>query len=150
MLTLIFKSKELKFAIKADIIEEITRMVKITAFPSETGMIFGVVNYRSKTIPIVDIRKYLNQEISKYTKENIIIVLKNETHNIGVLADDVLDSIVTIPQDIQDYQGLNSDYFKSFIQYQTEIVPVLNFEKFISAIKNDSENIKSYEQLRMG
>ncbi|MFN8674261.1 MAG: chemotaxis protein CheW [Candidatus Sericytochromatia bacterium] len=141
MLAIIFRSDELEFSISASFIQEITRMVKIDYFPTETGKIDSVINYRGKNIPVMDICKYLGKKRRPYTKENIIVVLNYQGQEIAILTDDVLDKLEIETNDIKAFDNLTNDYFPAFFNINEKIIPLLNMKKVAYDLKKDAENL---------
>lgn len=144
MMILLFNSKDIVFGISSENIQEITRMIKIDYFPSEKGIIESVINYRGSTIPVVDSFKYLKRSKGTYDKDSIIIILNIHHELVGMLADDVRETIEIESNAIEKYQIAENDYFNSFIKLENKIYPLLNIERVAKDIKRDliSHNIK--------
>ena len=144
MMILLFNSKDIVFGISSENIQEITRMIKIAYFPSEKGIIESVINYRGSTIPVVDSFKYLKRSKGTYDKDSIIIILNIHHELVGMLADDVRETIEIESNAIEKYQIAENDYFNSFIKLENKIYPLLNIERVAKDIKRDliSHNIK--------
>lgn len=144
MIVLLFSSNDIVFGIGTENIQEITRMIKMDYFPSEKGIIDSVINYRGSTIPVVDSLRYLKRVKGNYDKDSIIIILNIHRELVGMLADDVRETLEVDPNSIEKYQIAESDYFNSFFRVGNKIYPLLNMDRVSKDIKRDliDHNIK--------
>lgn len=144
MIVLLFSSNDLVFGISTENIQEITRMIKMDYFPSEKGVIDSVINYRGSTIPIVDSLRYLKKVKGNYDRDSIIIILNIHRELVGMLADDVKETLEVDSESIEKYKISESDYFNSFFRVGNKIYPLLNMERVSKDIKRDliDHNIK--------
>ena len=55
-------------------VQEINRMVDITKVPRSPEFVEGIINLRGKVIPIIDLRKRFNMELSAHDKNTLIVV----------------------------------------------------------------------------
>lgn len=144
MIVLLFSSNDIVFGISTENIQEITRMIKMDYFPSEKGIIDSVINYRGSTIPVVDSLRYLKKVKGTYDRDSIIIILNIHRELVGMLADDVRETLEVDPNSIEKYQIAESDYFNSFFRVGNKIYPLLNMDRVSKDIKRDliDHNIK--------
>ncbi|MBC7473974.1 MAG: chemotaxis protein CheW [Candidatus Sericytochromatia bacterium] len=143
MLFVLFKSLDSIFSIEANHTLEISRMVNITSLPSESGKINALVNYRGRTIPVLDVCKYLENGQAQYNNESVIIIIEYKNQAVGLLAHDVIDMITVEATKVQEYKVLNSDYFNSAIQIGSTIVPILNPKKILLDVVDSMELMKA-------
>ncbi len=143
MFIVLFKVKNISFAIKAEFIQEITRMIKMDFFPTEQGIIDSVINYRGNSIPIMDTLKYLKKQRSSYDKESIIVIISAKNNLVGLLADDVLQTMEIASSNIQDFSTIESEYFNTFVKVKNEILPILNINRLIKDISKDTNKLKA-------
>lgn len=144
MMVLLFTSNDIVFGVSSENIQEITRMIKMDFFPSEKGIIDSVINYRGSTIPVVDSFRYLKKQKGHYDKDSIIVILNIHRELVGVLADDVKETIEIEQNNVEKYQIAESDYFNSFFRIENKIYPLLNIDRVSKDIKRDlvDHNIK--------
>ena len=143
MLFVLFKSLDSIFSIEANHTLEISRMVNITSLPSESGKINALVNYRGRTIPVLDVCKYLENGQAQYNNESVIIIIEYKNQAVGLLAHDVIDMITVEATKVQEYKVLNSDYFNSAIQIGSTIVPILNPKKILLDVVDSMELMRA-------
>ncbi len=83
---LLFCSGGLLFGVKAEHVVEIITTFSIREVPLVPGFISGIINLRGQILPVIDVRKYLNQP----TGENsCVIILNLEDTTIGAIVDGV-------------------------------------------------------------
>ncbi len=143
MLFVLFKSLDSIFSVEASHTLEISRMVNITSLPSESGKINALVNYRGRTIPVLDVCKYLGNGEAQYNDESVIIIIEYKNQAVGLLTHDVIDMITVEESKIQEYKVLNSDYFNSAIQLGSTIVPILNPKKILLDVVDSMELMRA-------
>lgn len=132
---IVFSLGEERFGIDSLKITTIDRMKTITRVPKTPNYIRGVINLRGDIIPVMDLRLKFNLPSSEETEETRIIILKLEEVSIGVIVDQVLQTIQLGDDSIENASSLiNSaanDYIFGIGKVDGEIVTLLNFEKLI-------------------
>jgi purine-binding chemotaxis protein CheW len=132
---IVFRLGEERFGIDSLNITTIDRMKTITRVPKTPDFIKGVINLRGDIIPVMDLRAKFNLPIAEETEETRIIILKLEEISIGVIVDQVLQTIQLRGEDIESALSLinNSaaDYILGIGKVDGEIVTLLNFEKLV-------------------
>lgn len=83
---LLFLSNDLLFGVPAEAVVEIITGHTITSLPLVPSYIRGIINLRGQIIPIVDIRRLLDQGSCE---SNCIIILQSDGTEVGILVDEV-------------------------------------------------------------
>lgn len=143
MLFILFKSLNSIFCIESSYTLEISRMVNITPLPSESGKINALINYRGKTIPVLDICKYLENGQADYNSDSVLIIVEHKNQTVALLADDIVDMFNAEAEKVQAYNSLDNDYFKSALQLGSNIIPILNPKKLIMDVLESIEIMKA-------
>jgi purine-binding chemotaxis protein CheW len=78
-----------EFGIDIKAVHEINRMIDITRIPNAPSYVEGVVNLRSKIIPVVSLRKKLGFEEVERDKSTRIMVVEVEGVTLGFIVDSV-------------------------------------------------------------
>ncbi|ACL76372.1 chemotaxis protein CheW [Ruminiclostridium cellulolyticum] len=132
---IVFSLGEERFGIDSLKITTIDRMKTITRVPKTPSYIKGVINLRGDIIPVMDLRLKFNLPVAEETDETRIIILKLEEVSIGVIVDQVLQTIQLGGEAIESAASLmNStiaDYILGIGKVDGEIVTLLNFEKLV-------------------
>ncbi len=132
---IVFSLGEEKFGVDSLSITTIDRMKTITRVPKTPDYIKGVINLRGDIIPVMDLRAKFSLPQVEETDETRIIILKLEEVSIGVIVDQVLQTIQLSGNDIENASSLiNSaaaEYISGIGKIGGEIVTLINFEKLV-------------------
>jgi purine-binding chemotaxis protein CheW len=79
-------------------VKEVTDLLSIISVPGLPVSMEGVINYRGKFIPVVDIRQKCNMENAGYTEKTCIMVVemlagKGVVSEVGIIVDAVSEVI---------------------------------------------------------
>jgi len=90
-------------------VQEIIRVMPITAVPRTPAHLRGVVNLRGKVIAIVDLRRKFGMESTEEANENCIVVVQAGGVQMGVVVDRVSE-VVDIPaENIEQTPSFGAD-----------------------------------------
>ncbi len=132
---IVFSLGDERFGIDSLKITTIDRMKTITRVPKTPPYIKGVINLRGDIIPVMDLRARFNLPAVEETEETRIIILKLEEVSIGVIVDQVQQTIQLSGDDIENTTSLiNSaaaEYIFGIGKVGGEIVTLINFEKLV-------------------
>ena len=78
-----------EFAVDILAVQEINRMMDLTRVPHSPAEVEGVINLRGKIIPVVDLRKRFNMDVSERNESNRIIVVEVVGRVVGFIVDRV-------------------------------------------------------------
>ena len=105
------------YGIEIQYVTEIIEMQHITKVPHVPTYIKGIINVRSKVVPIVDIRRRFGKEEIPYTSRTCIIILSFNELSVGIIVDSVADVEDIHSHDISATPENRSVNTNSFIQY---------------------------------
>lgn len=132
---IVFSLGDEQFGIDSLKITTIDRMKTITRVPKTPNYIKGVINLRGDIIPVMDLRAKFNLPVAEETEETRIIILKLEEISIGVIVDQVLQTIQLGEESIESASSLinrsDSDFIFGIGKVDGEIVTLLDFEKLV-------------------
>lgn len=83
---LLFLSDELLFGVPAEAVVEIITGHAVTKLPLVPNYISGIINLRGQILPIVDIRRLLDQE---ECQSDCMMILQSDGTQVGILVDRV-------------------------------------------------------------
>ena len=86
-----FNIGEQVYGIEIQYVTEIIGMPRITKVPHVPNYIKGIINVRSKVVPIVDIRTRFGKPEIPYTSRTCIITLSFNDTSVGIIVDSVAD-----------------------------------------------------------
>ena len=134
LVTFVVGSEE--FAIPILSVQEINRMMEITAVPHSPDFIEGVINLRGKIIPVMDLRKRFGLGELENTSDSRIVVIEVSARVIGFTVDRV-NEVLRIDSGIVDPPppmvcGIDSDYVQGVGKLDDRLLILLNLERLFS------------------
>ena len=108
------------YGVEIDYVNEIIGVPHITVIPGVPSYIKGVINVRSKVVPVVDVRTRFGIEERDYDDKTCIIIIDYRDIQVGIIVDTVSEvlSITKAAQaDIPSIERVNDN---KFIQYILE------------------------------
>ncbi len=117
MLLLLFEIKESRYVVDAGTVVEVIPKIKCKPVPLTPDFVLGIINYRGKAIPVIDLCFYhLGIPCENRLSTRIIIVnhIRKDFKNVhvGIVAERVTDTLHVTDQDIHKKNiliGLNFD-----------------------------------------
>lgn len=131
-----FKIGDEEFGIDILQVQEINRMMEITAVPNAPEFVEGVVNLRGRIIPVVDFRTRIGMKKVEVDNKTRIIVVDLESQVVGFIVDEVSE-VLRIPKDITEpppplIGGVNSEYITAVGKLEDRMLILLDLEKVFS------------------
>ena len=130
-----FQLGEEEFGINITSIQEINRMPYITRVPNAPIHVKGVMNLRGKTIPVIDLRVRLSMEITEYTEETRIIVVKMKHEVIGFIVDSVTEVIRLSQNQIESppdfLKTIDTEFIESVGKINGKLLILLDLNKML-------------------
>jgi len=121
---------EERYAIRIEDIQEIIRWQDVTRLPSSKPYIKGVINLRSKIVPIISLRNRFGMAEEAHTKSTRILIINHVNESVGIIVDRV-NQVITIP-DIQPQLerggGPNNSWITGFGRTPAGLVCILKLE----------------------
>jgi len=135
--TVVFRMGEESYGIDIFRVHEIIRMREITPIPRTNTYIRGIINLRGKTIPVVDLSVRLQLDDPEVTDDTRIIVVENESRNIGFIVDEVTEVITLQADQIEDTPALvtdvSTDFVKAVARCDDRLITLLDLDKTLAA-----------------
>jgi len=119
-------------------VNEILRIMDVTEIPNSPPCVEGVVNVRSKIIPVISTRLKLNMPKEDYNSDTRIIVVEIGSKTVGFIVDEVQEVIricndqTEVPPDIA-VAGVDSDFITSVAKFDERIVIILDLKKLVNS-----------------
>ncbi|MDF2569285.1 MAG: cheW 2 [Sporomusa sp.] len=92
----IFRLAKEEYGLPITKVQEINRLVPITKLPQTPAFMEGIINLRGRIIPVVDLRKRFQLQVSDYNDDSRIIIVEVEGQTVGVIVDAV-NEVVRMP-----------------------------------------------------
>ena len=123
------------YGIEIPMVIEIIGVPHITVVPGIPYYIKGIINVRSKVVPVIDIRSRFGKEEKEYNERTNTIIIEEGGVTVGVIVDEVIGVIPVYAKNIAnspDRIGVNDNKFiKYLLEMQDGIKLVLDVAKLI-------------------
>lgn len=124
------------YGVEINDVVEIIEVPQITKVPSLPNYIKGIINVRSKVVPVIDIRLRFGKEEIPYTSRTCTIILSRDDISVGVIVDSVADVEDIFANDITATPDNRSVNTNAFIQYMIRsgenVKLILDVEKLLN------------------
>lgn len=142
-----FNLDDEEYGIDVLLVQEIIRYQKPTKVPNGNRVIQGVINFRGKVIPLVDMRAKFGLQVKDYDTFTVIIVLEIKNKTVGIVVDRVSDIVSFNAGNIQaaddDFiHDLKAEYLKGMGKLDNRLVMLLEPDKILSF-----EEFKTLQQI---
>ena len=129
---LIFSCNNNYFAVDAQIVERVLRIVETTLVPNSSHILYGIYNLHGKTLPVVSLRRLFSFDEKSVELEDMFIVLHICEHFITLLTDHVSGIFECKKDDTADVKELFPDFSPiEIVKWQERLVPVIDIEELI-------------------
>ena len=125
------------FGVDLAVVQEFSDVRDIVPIPCCPEFIIGNMNLRGEVLTLIDIRAVLNMGIGEGGIPSKVIVTRVDSLIVGVLVDDVTDSIHLNPKDIMAIpstvkgQGIREEYLKGHAPYGNGVLGLLDLPKLL-------------------
>jgi purine-binding chemotaxis protein CheW len=145
---LTFKLVDEEYGLEILKVREIIGLLPITSLPRTPVFVRGVINLRGKVIPVIDLRKKFELDLTDDTDQTCIIVVdvtgRNGSIQVGILVDSVSEVLDIRGEDIEESPAFGTNVDTAFIlgmaKAKGSVKILLNIEKVLSP--TDLENVE--------
>lgn len=113
-LTFIINGDE--YGLEISYVMGIIKMVPITKVPQTPDYIEGLINLRGELIGVIDVRKRFNMPTREYDDLTCIIYISYSDYILGMIVDDVLDTVTIAEEHICPPPSVKLSYANQFIR----------------------------------
>lgn len=138
MMVLLFKLDNAKYALDVAHIVEIMPRIAIKPLPRVPDYIPGLINYRGRVVPVVDLAMLVNKHPASYSLSTRIILVKFDSEDghsqmVGLIAERATE---TTKIDLNDVltTGINSDmgaFVDAIILDNDEMIGIINLPRLM-------------------
>ncbi|NLV87759.1 MAG: purine-binding chemotaxis protein CheW [Tissierellia bacterium] len=111
----VFKLGKSEFGIDIMNVKEIGPYEEAVSLPDTPSFIEGVINYRGKVIPVINLKKRLNLGEKNITKDTRIIVITLNEKEVGFIVDEASQTIRVSDEQIDPAPSFISGVDKRYI-----------------------------------
>ncbi len=139
----IFQIGDEEYGVDIMLVQEIVRYQKLTTVFNANPAIRGIMNFRGKIIPVIDMRRKFNLPEIEYDPYAVVIIIEFAQKTMGLVVERVLD-IVELGQ--QQIQAIDQEFAEDIMA--EHIDAMANFEQRIIMLI-DPKRVMSFEEYRM-
>lgn len=111
----IFNLNSEEFGIDIMNVKEIIPYQESVNVPNTPEFVEGIINYRGKVIPIINLKKRLSLSGSEITKDTRIIVITFDDKDVGFVVDEASQTMVIEDEQIDPTPDIISEVDRRFI-----------------------------------
>lgn len=136
-------------------VQEIIKIPDITHIPNMPDFVEGVINLRGKIVPILELHKRFNLEVSKKTEDTRIVVVSIENQLVGLVVDSVSE-VIRLGEDVIDpvpptISKIGAEYLSGVGKINNRLIILLNIERILTDLeKNSLKKIDLEKELTPG
>lgn len=109
------------------------KRLKITKLPYTKDFIKGLINIKGDFLVVLDLKRFLNNELTKITENHKLIIAEGKNFNIALLVDDIkgIKNIENI-NELKKNSQTNDEYIICEFTEEDKTYNLLNFEKIMN------------------
>ena len=148
---LTFSLDKVFYGVDVNQVREVKNFEGATPVPYAPPYVKGVTNLRGEVIPVIDLRKRIGLDDKKEKEDNIMMMIIQDKHPIGVTVDSVIEVLTLQKKDIETSpESLITDHTNGVIgiaKHDNDLIVLLDIIKVLSSDNLDSmkENIKGFQ-----
>ncbi|CQR72832.1 Chemotaxis protein CheW [Sporomusa ovata DSM 2662] len=132
----IFKLAQEEYGLPITKVKEINRLVSITKLPQMPPFMEGIINLRSRIIPVIDLRKRFGIAVSEYTEESRIIIVEVSGETVGVIVDAVAEVVRIAAASVEPPPPsfvLDAKYIQGIGKLEDRLLILLEIDQILSS-----------------
>lgn len=142
----IFRLGEELYGASIHDVQEIILPQQPTRVPNNPDFIEGIIDYRDKVIPVLDLKKRFNLGEAKYEGQARFIVADVNNSNVAFAVDEVTEILRTEEENIEEapeITRINKEYITGATHLNGKLIILLELSKVLSVEEQDIlESIK--------
>ncbi|MGI6092008.1 MAG: chemotaxis protein CheW [Veillonellaceae bacterium] len=131
----IFRLAKEEYGLPITKVQEINRLVPITKLPQTPSFMEGVINLRGRIIPVVDLRKRFQLEVTGYDEDTRIIIVEVNGQTVGIIVDAVNEVVRLSADNIEPAPPafvLDARYINGVGKLEDRLLILLDIDKILT------------------
>lgn len=105
-----------RYALDASFVREVCPLREITQLPATPAFVLGIISFRGQIVSILDLKKFFDLPQSGLTDYNKVIILRDSSMELGLLADAVAGvhrvALADIQPSLPTLTGIRAEYLR--------------------------------------
>jgi len=114
------------YAFEREFVREVCPLTELTPLPCTPAFIAGIVNVRSRILPVIDIRKFFDLPEAGITDAHMVVIVHAAGLEAGILADAVVGArsvpLEAIQASLPTLTGIRAQYLRGVADGRTAIL----------------------------
>ncbi|MFH0984343.1 MAG: chemotaxis protein CheW [Candidatus Omnitrophota bacterium] len=134
MKVLVFSVGDKDYGADITKVREVIRLRKVTPVPDVPDFIEGVISFRGKILPLINLGKRFGGSVET-SRANRIIIVKVQDHWTGMLVDKVCDVTTFKPEEIvsPDEMFKNAHYLRGVAKWVEKMVLIVDLAELLKS-----------------
>jgi len=107
-LYLCFTLNDQRFALPVEVVDRAIRAVAVTPVPASSGLLYGLINFYSQIIPVVNLRERFSMNTKAIEPDDRFLIVKTEEKLIAVVVDRVEELISVGGEELSSFEEADS------------------------------------------
>jgi purine-binding chemotaxis protein CheW len=133
---LVFLLDQQRYALPSLLVEELARAVEIISVPGTPKEVEGVIDYRGKIVPVLDLRRYLGLLARAAQPADYLIILRIDARLFAIRVDRALE--VTVVDHSNNEDTPTGRGGSALLHVQDGTVIVLNLAPLVALVEDAS------------
>ena len=126
-----------EYALEIGKVREIQAMTEIRKVPKAQRFVEGVINLRGYIVPVIDLRKRFDLEVSKAKQSAKILIVELEHNLVGMIVDNVSEVMRFYSDEIEKAPpmfsaSIDAQYIQGVAKLDDKLIIILNLVKLLS------------------
>lgn len=117
-------------------VQEIIPMAKPTRLPQVPDFVEGIINFRGKIIPIIDLKKRFDMEATEITSDTRSVVVEVSGQTVGIIVDEVSEVLRLSKDNIEPppaaIGGITAEYLTGVGKLEDRLLILLDMDKILT------------------
>jgi purine-binding chemotaxis protein CheW len=128
-----FTSAGERYAFEAACVAQVNPMCAITPIPGTPDFVVGIISVEGDILSVIDLRSLLDLPISRLTEPTSIIILKGQTIEFGILAEEILGIKRYSPESVERELPALTDTVNTYLKGVTSTrTAILDADQLLS------------------
>ena len=130
----VFNLDDQRYALTLSDVDCVVRMVAITPLPNSTDIILGVVNFKGKVIPVINVRRRFGLVERMVAASDQLVLAHTARRSVALAVDAVLDVIACTEQNVIAPENIlpNIEYVAGVMKLTDGLVFIHDLNSFLS------------------
>jgi purine-binding chemotaxis protein CheW len=129
-----FRLGELRLALPAAAVQEVTRAVAIVPLPKAPAVVEGVINVRGRLVPVLDLRRRFDLPANPIDLQQHLILANADARLVALRVDQVLDLTTVHDEDIEAATHVvpGAEYAEGIAKLPDGLLVIHDLARFLS------------------